>query len=57
MREVKIEQLEEDHRKEVADAALEKIELITKSSADGSGTGKMSEFFTEKSSGKSKKLV
>ena len=57
MRELEIEQLEEDHRKEVAAAALEEIELMTKSSADGSGTGKMSELFTERSSVKSKKLV
>ena len=57
VRELEIEQLEEDHRKEVAAAALEKIELMTKSSADGSGTGKMSGFFTERSSVKSKKIV
>ena len=57
LRELEIEQLEEDHREEVAAAALEEIELMTKSSADGSGTGKMSEFFTERSSVKSKKLV
>ena len=57
LRELEIEQLEEDHRKEVAAAALEEIELMTKSSADGSGTSKMSEFFTERSSVKSKKIV
>ena len=57
LRELEIEQLEEDHRKEVAAAALEEIELMTKSSADGSGTGKMSGLFTERSSVKSKKLV
>ena len=57
LRELEIEQLEEDHRKEVAAAVLEEIELMTKSSADGSGTGKMSGLFTEKSSVKSKKLV
>ena len=57
LREQEIEQLEEDHRKEVAAAALEEIELMTKSSADGSGTGKMSGLFTERSSVKSKKLV
>ena len=57
LRELEIEQLEEDHRKEVAAAALEEIELMTKSSADGSGTDKMSGFFTERSSVKSKKLV
>ena len=56
LRELEIEQLEEDHRKEVAAAALEEIELMTKSSADGSGTGKMSGLFTERSSVKSKKL-
>ena len=37
---MEIEQLEEDHRKQVAAAALEEIKLMTKSSADGSGTGK-----------------
>ena len=57
MRELEIEQPEEDHRKQVASAALEEIELMTKSSADGSGTGKMSKRFTERSSVKSKKLV
>ena len=57
LRELEIEQLEEDHRKEVAAAALEEIELMTKSSADGSGTDKMSGLFTERSSVKSKKLV
>ena len=57
LRELEIEQLEEDHRKEVAAAALEEIELMTKSSTDGSGTGKMSGLFTERSSVKSKKLV
>ena len=55
--ELEFEQLEEDHRKEVAAAALEEIELMTKSSADGSGTGKMSGRFAERSSVKSKKLV
>ena len=43
LRELKIEQL--------------KIEVMTKSSADGSGTGKMSGLFTERSSVKSNKLV
>ena len=57
LRELEIEQLEEDHRKEVAAAALEEIELMTKSSADGSGTGERSGLFTERSSVKSKKLV
>ena len=57
MRELQIEQLQEDHRKEVAIAGLEEIELMTKSYADGSGTGKMSEFFKESRSVKSKKLV
>ena len=56
LRELEIEQLEEDHRKEVAAAALEEFELMTKSSADGSGTGKMSGLFTKRSSVKSKKL-
>ena len=54
---MEIEQLEEDHRKEVAAAALEEIGLMTKSSADGSGTDKMSWLFTERSSVNSKKLV
>ena len=57
LRELEIEQPEEDHRKEVAAAALEEILLMTKSSADGSGTGKMSGLFTERSSVKSKKFV
>ena len=57
MLELEIEQLEEDHRKEVAAAALEEIELMTKSSSDGPGTGKMSGLFTERSSVKSKKFV
>ena len=57
LRELEIEQLEEDNRKQVAAAALEEIELMTKSSADGSGIGKMSKLFTDRSSVKSKKLV
>ena len=57
LRELEIEQLGEDHRKQVAAAVLEEIELMTKSPADGSGTGKMSEFFTERNSVKSKKLA
>ena len=57
MRDLEFEQLEEDHRKEVAAAALKEIELMTQASADGSGTGKMSKLFTERSSVKSKKLV
>ena len=57
LRELEIEQLEEDHRKEVAAAALEEIELMTRSSADGSDTGKMIGLFTESSSVKSKKLL
>ena len=40
LRDLEIEQLEENHRKEVAIATLERIELMTKTSADGSGTGK-----------------
>ena len=56
LRELEIEQLEEDRRKKVAAAALEEIELMTKASADGSSTGKTSELFTDKSSVKSKKL-
>ena len=57
LRELEIEQLEEDHRKEVAAEALEEIELMTRSSADRAGTGKMSGLFTERSSVKRKKLV
>ena len=57
LRELEIEQLEEHHRKEVAAAAPENIELMTKSSADGSGVGKMSGLFTERSSVKNKKIV
>ena len=49
LRELENEQLEEDHRKEVAAAALEEIELTKKSSAVGSGTGIMSGLFTERS--------
>ena len=55
--ELEIEQLEEDHRKEVAAAALEEIELMTKSATDGSGTSEMRGLFTERSSVKIKKLV
>ena len=57
MWELEIEQLEESHRKEVAAAALEEIELMTKACTHGSGNGKMSDLFTERSSVKSKKLV
>ena len=57
VRELEIEQLEEDHRKEVAAAALEEIVFMTESSADGSGASKMSGLFKERSSVKSKKLV
>ena len=57
LRELENEQLEKDHRKEVAAAALEEIDLMTKSSADGSGKSKMSGLFTERCSVKSKKLV
>ena len=57
LREMEIEQLEEDHRKQVAAAALEEIELMTKASADGSGAGKLSELLMERISVKSRKLV
>ena len=53
LRELELGQLEEDHRKQIAAAALEDIELMTKSSAKESGTRKMSEFFTERCSVKS----
>ena len=43
--------------KKVAAAALEEIELMTKASTDGSGSGKMSELFVERTSVKSKRLV
>ena len=56
MRELEIEQLEDDQCKEVAAAALEEIELMSKSLADLSGTGKKSGLFTERISVKSKKL-
>ena len=55
LRELEIEQLEDDNRKEVAAAALEEIELMTKASAEGLGT--LSELFTEKISVKNKKFV
>ena len=51
------QRLEEEHRKQIAAAALEEIELLTKPSSDGSSTGKTIELFTERSSVKSKKLV
>ena len=54
--ELEIEQLEEDHCKEVAAAALKEIELMTKSSADGSANGKMSEFFTKKVQSRARNL-
>ena len=54
---LEIEQHEEAHRKEVDVAALEEIELMTKASAKGSGSGKMSDLFTDRSSVKSKKIV
>ena len=57
MREVEIQQLEEEHCKQLAAAALEGIELMTKSSASGFDTGKLSELFTERNTVKSKKLV
>ena len=56
-RELEIQHLQEEHRKKVAAAALEEIELTTKSSADGSDTGKLSELFTERDTVKSKTLV
>ena len=55
-RELEIGQLEEDHRKRVAAAALEDIELITQSSTDGSGTGKMNKLFTEKVQSRARNL-
>ena len=57
LRELEIQQLEDEHRKQVAAAVLEEIELMTKSSANGSDAGKLSELFTERNRVKSKKLV
>ena len=47
----------ENHCQQVSAAAVGEIEMMTKSSADGSGVGKMSQFFTEKISLKTKKPV
>ena len=57
LRKLEIKQLEEEHRKQVAAAAREEIELMTKPSSYGSSAGKTSKLFTERSSVKSKKLV
>ena len=57
MRKLEIQPHKEEHRKQVAAAALEEIEIRTKPSSDGSSTGKTSPLFTERSSIKSKKLV
>ena len=54
LRKLEIQQFEEEHRKQIAAAALEEIELMTKPSSDRSSTGKTSELFTERSSVKSK---
>ena len=48
LRKLELQQLEEEHCKQVDAAAMEKNELMTKSSPDGSNTGGMSELFTEK---------
>ena len=57
LREFENQQFEEEHHEQVAAAAREEIELMTKSSADGSDTGILSELFTERNKVKSKKLV
>ena len=57
LRILKIQQLEENHRKQVAAAALEEIELLTKPSSDRSSSVQTSELFIERSSLKGKKLV
>ena len=57
LQKLEIQQLEEEHRKQVAAIILEEIELMTKPSSDGSSTGKTSELFTERRSVNSKKLV
>ena len=57
MRKLEIKQLEKEHCKQIAAAALEEIELMTKPSSEGSSKGKTSELFTEKILFKSKKLV
>ena len=57
LRTLKIQPLEEEHRKQVAAAALEQTELMTKPSRNGSSAGKTNEHFKERSSVKSKKLV
>ena len=54
---MEIQQLEEQHRKQVAAAVLEEIELMTKSSVDVSDTGKLIELFTERYAVKRRKLV
>ena len=54
---MKIQQLEEELRKQIAAAALEEIELMTKPSSDGSSTGKARKIFTDRRSVKSKKPV
>ena len=57
LQKLQIQQLEKEHRKQVAAAALEQIQLMAKPSSDGSTTGKMSELFTERSSVKRNKIV
>ena len=57
LRELEIQQLEGEHRKQVAAATIGETELIAKSSAVGSDTAKLSELFTERNTTKSKQLV
>ena len=57
LRELEIQQLEVEHRQQVAAASIGETDLMAKSSADGSNTAKLSELFTERNTVKSKQLV
>ena len=57
MQKLEIQQLQQEYRKQIAAAALEKIKLITKPTSDRSSTGKTIDLFAERSSFKSKELV
>ena len=57
LRKLETQQLDENHFKQIAAAALEEIELMTKPSSDGCFSGKTSELLTNRNSVKSKKLV
>ena len=56
LQKLEIQQLEEEHHKQVAAAALKVIDLVTKSSSDGSSTGKTSELFTERVQSRTRNL-